>query len=258
MKKGFTLMLETHKKSGALQLPGSTIGVKVKVYDTPSPDGQISGTPHVHLLCTEMYFVLQGSGAVELIDKNGFSTVELLPHSTLIFSPGTIHRLINPNQNLELLVIEQSGLPEYGDNIVCFTNEWLESDSRFAEAMRVKSLEDAYLRRARGVEGFLQLKTAFSESLSVGQEALGRFYQLALQRTSHLHSKWKNVITDGALAEAQNALGNVISLNSGDISHLFESQQYLIQTAEYSKLGCCGHLSRMSDNSTLMPEGLSY
>jgi mannose-6-phosphate isomerase-like protein (cupin superfamily) len=242
MKMEFSLMLETQETSRALQMPGSTIGVKVKVYDTPSPDGQISGTPHVHLLCKEMYFVLQGSGSVEVIDKNGFSTIELVPHSTLIFSPGTIHRLINPNRNLELLVIEQSGLPEYGDNIVCFRSEWLESDSRFAEAMRVKSLEDAYLRRARGVEGFLQLKAAFSESLVVGQEALGRFYQLGLQRTSHLHLKWKNAIADGALAEAQNALGKLISLDSGDINHLFESQQYLIQATEYSKLGCCGHL----------------
>ena len=237
-------MLKTQNQSCALQIPGSTISVKVKVYDTPSPDGQISGTPHVHLLCTEMYFVLQGSGSVEVIDNNGFSAIELLPHSTLIFSPGTIHRLINPNRDLELLVIEQSGLPEYGDNIVCFTSEWLESDSRSAEAMRVKSLEDAYLRRARGVEGFLQLKTAFSESLAVGQEALGRFYELALQRTSHLQSRWKNVIADGALAEAQNTLAKLSSLNSGDISHLFESQQYLIQATEYSKLGYCGHLSR--------------
>jgi mannose-6-phosphate isomerase-like protein (cupin superfamily) len=56
------------------------------------------------LLCTEMYYVLSGSGAVEMLDQHGFSCIELLPHSALIFSPGTIHRLINPHGDLELLV----------------------------------------------------------------------------------------------------------------------------------------------------------
>src|SRR5690606_20333138 len=102
-----------------LQMPGATLMTRLKVYDTPTPDGQIGGTPHVHLVCTEMYVVLNGSGAVEMIDKNGFSRVELKQHDALLFSAGTIHRLINSNRDLEILVIMQnSGLPERGDNVV--------------------------------------------------------------------------------------------------------------------------------------------
>ena len=64
-----------------LRMPGGTLVTRLKVYDTVSPDGQISGTPHIHFLCTEMYFVIGGSGAVEMIDANGFSCVEMHLHS---------------------------------------------------------------------------------------------------------------------------------------------------------------------------------
>ncbi|HEX2620732.1 MAG TPA: hypothetical protein VHL11_11300, partial [Phototrophicaceae bacterium] len=98
-----------------VHMPGAILMTRLKVYDTPTPDGQIGGTPHLHLLCSEMYLGLAGSGAVELLDKDGFSQVELQQYQTLLFTPGTIHRLINPNRDLEILVIMQnSGLPERG------------------------------------------------------------------------------------------------------------------------------------------------
>lgn len=87
-----------------LRMPGATLMTRLKVYDTVSPDRQISGTPHVHLACTEMYVVLDGKGAVEMIDKDGFSRVELQAHDALLFAPGTIHRLINPNAHFEIIV----------------------------------------------------------------------------------------------------------------------------------------------------------
>ncbi|MEL7235933.1 MAG: cupin, partial [Chloroflexota bacterium] len=112
-----------------LRMPGATLTTRLKVYDSPGPDGQRGGTPHIHLMCTEMYFVTGGSGAVELIDTSGFSVVELVPQSALVFSPGTIHRLINPNGNLELFIIMQnSGLPERGDNVVSFPDELMQDD----------------------------------------------------------------------------------------------------------------------------------
>jgi mannose-6-phosphate isomerase-like protein (cupin superfamily) len=58
-------------------MPGAILMTRLKVYDTVTPDGQRGGTPHVHLLCTEMYFVLSGTGFVEMIDGGGFTHVEL-------------------------------------------------------------------------------------------------------------------------------------------------------------------------------------
>lgn len=242
----------------ALRMPGATLVTRLKVYDTPAPDGQRGGTPHFHFLCTEMYFVLSGSGAVEIIDYQGFSRVELAPHSALIFSPGTIHRLINPNGDLELLVIMQnSGLPERGDNVVCFTPEWLADDVRFAEAMTANTLEEAYLRRDRGVVGFLQLKAAFERGLATGRETLENCYHLAAARTAALHEKWGPVVKDGALAEAQASLAHLSSLADGQIDYLFNARHHLIHAGDYSKPGFCGQLNRYFDPATLSLEGIA-
>src|SRR5262245_10057991 len=117
-----------------LRLPGAALAVRVNVHDTPGPDGQIGGTPHVHLASTESYFVTAGSGAVEIIDHRGWSRLELRLGSMLVFHPGTIHRLINPQGDLQLLVTMQSGLPERGDNVVCFVPELMASDEVFDAA----------------------------------------------------------------------------------------------------------------------------
>ncbi|RMF76155.1 MAG: cupin domain-containing protein [Chloroflexi bacterium] len=240
-----------------LRMPGATLVTRLKVYDTETPDGQRGGTPHHHFMCTEMYFVLGGSGAVEMIDANGFSRVDLNLHSALIFSPGTIHRLINPNGDLEILVIMQnSGLPERGDNVVCFSDEWLSSDEKFAEAMSVSTIEDAYQRRNRGVEGFLKLKAAFEESHEQGLAALTRYYALANARTAHLRTEWQDIISQGAQAEAERSKENLAALNDNNIDFLMQAQHYLIHVGDYDKLGFCGRLDRYFDPATLLPEGV--
>lgn len=241
-----------------LRMPGATLVTRLKVYDTVTPDGQIGGTPHIHFLCTEMYFVLSGSGGVELLDNSGFSKVELRPHSALVFSPGTIHRLLNPNRDLEILVIMQnSGLPERGDNVVTFVDEIMQSDTRYAEAMSVQTVADAYRRRDQGVEGFMKLKAAFERRESEGRAALECFYRLAAERTQSLRQHWREIVVQGALAEAQNSLVNLDTLDSGNVDFLFQAQQYLIHAGEYAKPGFCGHLNRYFDPATLGLEGIA-
>lgn len=239
-----------------LQMPGATLMTRLKVYDTPTPDGQIGGTPHMHLVCTEMYVVLSGSGAVELLDKDGFSRVELKTHEALLFSPGTIHRLINPNHDLEILVIMQnSGLPEHGDNVVTFKESYLASDEKYAEAMQVNSVEDAYQRRNRGVEGFLELKSAFEESHTTGQAALKQFYQYAHERTKNRHAQWQDIVTHGAKRASDESLSQIEQLQSNDTSYLLQSAYTHINTASQSTPGFCGHLNRYFDPATLHLEG---
>jgi mannose-6-phosphate isomerase-like protein (cupin superfamily) len=240
-----------------LRMPGATLMSRLKVYDTPAADGQRGGTPHVHLVCSEMYVVLAGSGAVEMIDANGFSCVTLGQHDALLFSPGTIHRLINPNGDLEILVIMQnSGLPERGDNVVCFSDEWLSSDDAYTEAMRVQTIEDAYQRRDRGVEGFMRLKTAFETDPAIGQTALQNFFQKAEARTAPFRAEWERIIREGALYEAQTSLSRLESLHNGGIDYLMQTQHQIIPTGEPQKLGFCGHLYRYFDPATLAPEGI--
>ena len=238
-------------------MPGATLVTRLKVYDTQTPDGQIGGTPHFHFLCTEMYFVTAGSGAVELIDNSGFSRVELATNSALVFSPGTIHRLINPNKDMELLVIMQnSGLPERGDNVVCFEPEFMRSQETYNAAMKVSSFEDAYARRDKGVAGFLELKAAFEEGLEAGRERLEQFYTLANERTSGLRSQWRETVEKGAHAEAQTSLDHLKSLNENKLDHLKQAQQFTIHASSYKTPGFCGALNRYFDPATLELEGV--
>lgn len=241
-----------------LRMPGATLTTRLKVYDTPTPDGQRGGTPHIHLMCTEMYFVTAGSGAVELMDMNGFQTVELVPHAALVFSPGTIHRLINPNGDLDIFVIMQnSGLPERGDNFPTFNEEWLSSDEKFAEAMQVQTIEDAYRRRDRGVDGFIALKAAFEESDEKGRAALQRFYDLCAVRSHALRQEWRDVVEKVSLAAVQDSLDQLDALDNADTAYLSESRHFAVYPDDHGKLGFCGHLDRYFDPATLAMEGVT-
>ena len=252
-----TTFSKLQQSESLLRMPGATLVTRLKVYDTPAPDAQRGGTPHVHLMCSELYFVLAGSGSVEMIDWDGFSEVELKPHSALVFSPGTLHRLINPNRDLELLItMQNSGLPERGDNVVTFAEDILADDERYTGAMRVNSFEEAYARRDKGVEGFLKLKAAFEEGLEPGRKALGRFFELATERTQSLRSNWQNVIERGALQEAQTSLSRLEALEQGELDYLQQAQQHLITADAYKTPGFCGALNRYFDPATLEIENL--
>ncbi len=65
--------------SSADDLIGGIGLTHLTVYDQrPAPDGRMSGSPHVHAVTDEGYYVISGKGAVELHDlTNGFRTVDL-------------------------------------------------------------------------------------------------------------------------------------------------------------------------------------
>lgn len=241
----------------SIPMPGATALTRLKVYDTMGPDGQLSGTPHFHLVCSEMYFVLSGSGAVELIDARGFSRVELMPNATLVFTPGTLHRLVNPNGDLHLLIVMQnSGLPERGDTIATFKPAVLSDDLAFFKAMRAGTLDEAYIRRDAAVTGFLEVKDEFTRSHAEGRAMLETIYKLALARTSSKYKEWYECVVNGAFTDAQSSLTQILELGGKKLGHLFESQHRLIQGAETSTVGFCGNLNRYFDPGSLWPEGV--
>lgn len=87
----------------AAALPGG-IGIsRLTAYDIDAPDGLAGGTPHVHLACSEGYYVIAGSGAVQTLDPKGFTETPLQAGAVVWFDPGTIHRLVNGG-GLQLLV----------------------------------------------------------------------------------------------------------------------------------------------------------
>jgi mannose-6-phosphate isomerase-like protein (cupin superfamily) len=97
-------------------LPGAVGVTHLRVYDTQAPDRLVGGSPHLHFACTEAYIVVAGRGAVQTLGAGGFAELPLEPGRLLWFTPGLIHRLINLDGQLEILVLMQNaGLPEAGE-----------------------------------------------------------------------------------------------------------------------------------------------
>src|ERR1051325_3365801 len=97
-------------------LPSGVGLTHIEVYTEAGPDGGIGGAPHIHMVCSEIYYVLEGTGQIELLSGEGLETGELVAGKAVAFRPGIIHRAINPNGNLKVLDISQhGGLAERGD-----------------------------------------------------------------------------------------------------------------------------------------------
>lgn len=243
-----------------LRMPGSTLITRLKVYDTAAPDGQRGGTPHVHLLCSELYFVLSGQGEVEIIDSKGFARIELRQNDAFLFSPGTIHRLINPHGDLHLLItMQNSGLPERGDNVVTFDESIMGDEDRFTDAMRVTTFDDVMRRRDAGVYGFLALKAAFEQDVEQGRAALSQFYRHAVARADKHYPEWAVVITGGAMQDSTQSFARAADLMTGGGDHLYQAAHVLMPGGGVEKFGFCGIITRYFDPATLairfQPEG---
>lgn len=231
--------------SNGPSLPGGVMLSRIKVYDTESSDGQSGGTPHLHLACSETYVLTAGRGAVELIDPAGFRRVSLERDRLLGFAPGTIHRLVNLDSNLEVLVIMQNaGLPELGDAVMTFPNDTLADATRYREAATANTLEQARCRRDLGVHGFSSLREAFNRSLKDGRSALDTLYRHALERVNEHLLKWGAVVREGPLREAECSLERIASLRAGRYDAVIDAHAWELFGHSVPVLGMCGQITR--------------
>lgn len=240
-------------------LPGGTLMSRVEIYGSESVDGQRSGTPHMHLACDEMYFGLVGHGTVELITLDGFNRLPMSPGVAIVFTPGTIHRAINPDGDLEILVIMQNkGLPERGDVAICFPPPIMTDKHAYEDAMKVDCDVTAKSRRDMGVSGFLELKKAFSRSLDEGREALDRFYQAAVERTRDQYPGWEKIVADGPAEQVRRTQQTLKKLSGNSIESLQEGQFLKVETASCPSFGFCGHIHSYQPPATsrFTPEGV--
>ncbi|MDR0342515.1 MAG: cupin domain-containing protein, partial [Nocardiopsaceae bacterium] len=115
--------------------PGATGLTVLDVYDWPCPDGLRGGSAHVHLASTEGYLIIGGEGRLQTLGAAGYREVGLRPGDCLWFTPGTVHRLVNDDGRLRILVVMQNaGLPEAGDAVLTFPPEVLADPARYAAA----------------------------------------------------------------------------------------------------------------------------
>lgn len=239
------------------ELPGAVGITHLRVYDTSAPDGLRGGSPHVHLACTEAYIPVAGSGTVQTLSARGFAEVTLEPWKVVWFTPGVIHRLINLDGRLEILVVMQNaGLPEAGDFVLTFPPEVLADDQAYRQAASLaeegrvyaSDFEAAQQRRNRAVEGFLQLRKRFEHD---GPAALEAYYTSARRIVGARLMQWRQVWEAGPLDTTMRTAAQLQALQHGDLSHLFEGGVYSLPAPEDArKLGMCGTLAVYS------PEGV--
>jgi len=228
--------------------PGAIAATHLRVYDTAAPDGLAGGTPHLHTACTEAYWVVAGTGAVQTLTSTGFEETPLEPGTFAWFTPGTIHRLINAGE-LEILVLMQNaGLPEAGDMVITFPAEVLATAESYAAAATLPEDQRtsfgrgdaARARRDLAVPAFNKLRAA-TES---GDPApLRAFHEAAARLVQPQVAEWTERWRDGPLREVERTGDLLRALAEADPDHLAEASVHRLDPpAAERTMGCCGTL----------------
>ncbi len=240
-----------------LMLPAGVGISRVKVYTTPGPDGTIGGCPHMHTVCSEMYYCLAGSGYVETLSGEGYKKIELEPSKLVTFGPGLIHRVLNPHENLELLIIMQyGGLSERGDFVLTFPQAIMNDPAVYAQAAMAKTEEQALRRRNLAVEGFQPLRQAMELDRSQGLEMLRRFYSGARDIIAPKVEGFEWVLKSGARAEINTGLDALVFLRMGRVQYLERASCLAISTTGgAAKIGLDGQTHPYARDETFMAEG---
>lgn len=240
-------------------LPGGISVTHLRVYDFPGPDTLSGGSPHMHFACTEAYFVLGGEGAVQTLSSQGYRETPLRTGSVVWFTPGVIHRLINRDGRLEIYVVmENEGLPEHGDSVLTFPDDYLRSEKEYLQvaslspkgSVYANNQEAATRRRDLAVDGFLALRKKVEAE---GVAALQPFYERAVNLMRAKEPIWRNIWQTGPATTIRRTENYLDSLSAGSSDYLSASVVFDIPInpeTETRKFGFCGTLR------PYLPEGV--
>ena len=184
----------------------SGIGLtELAVYDQrPGPDGLMSGSPHVHAVTDEGYYVVSGTGRVELHDlEYGFRSVELSPGRYVQFPPGVVHRLVNTDRLVLLVVMGNGGLAERGDARIYFGKAVDENPAEFARLVglaKAKGLEGALDRRDAAVRAYAGLLELWAKDRNAYFGELGRFIGVHMKAAAGLKAGFSEAVEAGPVA----------------------------------------------------------
>ena len=222
----------------------SGIGLtRLTVYDQrPAPDGLMSGSPHVHAVTDEGYYVTGGNGKVELHDlENGFRTVDLRPGRYIQFPPGTLHRLVNSDHLVLLVVMGNAGLAELGDARIYFGKAVDEDPAEFARLTglaKANGLEGALDRRDAAIRGYAGLLELWTKDRAAYFRELARFIGVHMKAAAGLRPGFAEAVEAGPVAWGKRFQKRVEGLpGAAD-----EGAPLLHIPAETTTLGMCGIL----------------
>ena len=230
-------------------LPGG-VGVSyLEVYESESPDGIRGGSAHVHLSSTESYVVIGGSGRLQTLSRQGFEEIELHERQVVWFTPGVVHRLVS-NGDLDIIIVMQNGgLPESGDCILSFPEEYLKDRARYRAAVQLPPIEigrdrvdaAAKARKDLSITGFVALRAAVERD---GFAALEAFYRDAAALVDGDRGRWKELWQQGAVQATETTGNQLDALDGGDLSYLAQGALRMTEVRAGSpRAGMCGRIT---------------
>ncbi|MFF0338817.1 cupin domain-containing protein [Kribbella sp. NPDC004875] len=233
------------ESGAALALPGG-IGIsKLTVYDAEAPDGLTGGTPHVHLACSEGYYVVTGTGTVQSLTTKGYTETPLRTGTVVWFEPGTIHRLVNGGELQILTLMSNSGLPEAGDAVMTMPPEYLTDRTTYLKATALTGTgadrtASAIARRDLALQGFAVLRGRYEAE---GPSALDDFFAAAIRIVRPQLADWRARWEQGARRLADQTGAALDALEAGTAPHLRDAELHHLPTpTEGGRHGMCGHL----------------
>lgn len=228
----------------ASSFPGGTSLSSLHVYGDPAPDGICGGSPHMHLVSTEAYVVVSGTGALQTIDADGFRETPLAAGSVVWFTPGTVHRAVNHGDLRVVVLMSNAGLPEAGDAVMTFPPEVVGDPAAYAAAASLgdddRRADRASARRDLAVSGFERLRDA----VTVGDpSALDAFRAAAGALVRERAVAWGELIAEGPLAQARQSLALAEAVASGSLGHLADARVHqAVPSPGERRFGMCGRL----------------
>jgi mannose-6-phosphate isomerase-like protein (cupin superfamily) len=235
--------------TAAQAFPGATGVTLLDVYDWPTADGLRGGSAHIHLASTEGYVVLRGAGRLQTLGSHGYQETPLRPGDCLWFTPGTVHRLVNDDGQLQILVVMQNaGLPEAGDCVLTFPPDVLADPARYQAAATLSTgpetsgLEAAARRRRDlAIEGFLALR---DQVLADGPGALRPFLDAAVGLTAARVPDWRRRWRGQAAAVSELTGQQLDGIEARDAAHLRAAGLVRVpHPAGPRSYGMCGRLT---------------
>jgi mannose-6-phosphate isomerase-like protein (cupin superfamily) len=173
----------------------------LSVYDgPPGPDGVVGGCAHVHAITDEAYFVVAGTGALELHDTTrGFRRVPLAAGSYVQFTPGTLHRAVNHGGLQVVCVMSNSGLAERGDARIYFGAEADADPDLYDRFKRLteKGYDGALERRDRSAQGYAALLKLWDSDREAYRGRLADFVALHTAAMAKIRPELEKIVHNG-------------------------------------------------------------
>jgi mannose-6-phosphate isomerase-like protein (cupin superfamily) len=215
----------------------------VTVYEQhPAPDGETSGSPHIHAVTDEAYYVVAGCGAAEFHDPiQGYRRVFLQAGQYLEFEPGILHRLVSTGGLQVLGLMANAGLTEAGDARIYFGKDVDEDPALYRQLWslpRTSGLAGALERRDRAVSAYRQLLDLWEKNRSAYFTELSRFLDVVRTEAFSRRDLYMKAVELGPAAWAEKSRSAIRLLPQGALAPGIRGQMPVAEPV----YGMCGLL----------------